>query len=297
MISCKVYHDLILLYVSEECTQESKELVKEHLETCEECQRYYQELLSPIGPLESEPDILEERVKEFKVKKSFMKIRRQWYLSLVSVIIILVLITGCGYLTYNQVRGEGICYTNVDDILRMKSFFHALKTGNYEKAFTYIDTKKMYQMITIEQLAEIQKWKKNTSVTVDDNKLNDPNYKDPLQLTTEIADYYKKMGYETYREKLKNKFLNSMRELEAEGIKVEGYSIETVSYTKEYDEGLWMINVKVKGSQSYGYVDFGMYQDGLLLISCTHAPGNLDLLINGLGLSNDVDQLSIRSGE
>ncbi len=184
MIPCKVYHDLILLYVSEECTEETSQLVEEHLKTCSDCQKYYQSLLEPITQMESETDRLDEKAKDFEVKKSFLKIRKRWFFSLVSVILILVLTIGVGYLTYNQARGEGICFTNQDELRMVNSFFKAVKNGNYEKAFSMLDIEEMYQYMIDGQVEELQHWQgQYQKVTVGKETLyvNDEVYNNEYQ--------------------------------------------------------------------------------------------------------------------
>ena len=43
-ISCNVNKDLLPLYVDDVCSEESKDLVEEHLSECGECQNYYEAL-------------------------------------------------------------------------------------------------------------------------------------------------------------------------------------------------------------------------------------------------------------
>lgn len=96
MIPCEVYNDLIMLYVSEECTECTRQLVEEHLKACPNCQKYYQGLLEPITQVELMPELLDEKVKDFEVKKSLLKIRKRWLISVVSIVLILGLTLGIG---------------------------------------------------------------------------------------------------------------------------------------------------------------------------------------------------------
>lgn len=56
-IPCNVNKDLIPLYVDDVCSEESKDLVEEHLSECEECQHYYEALKEGIP----EADVKEDK--------------------------------------------------------------------------------------------------------------------------------------------------------------------------------------------------------------------------------------------
>jgi Predicted integral membrane protein len=172
MIACKVYRDLILLYVSGECSEETRELVEKHLTNCNDCNKYYKELTEPIENVKPESSLLEERVKDFEVKKSFKKIRKRWFITLVATILILSLLTGGGIMTYNQIRGENICFTSLDEWLIAKSYIHALKQGNYKKAFSYIDLRPLYDMVANDQSDNIPSFEDTyTKIIVGDDTL------------------------------------------------------------------------------------------------------------------------------
>lgn len=67
-IPCDVNKDLLPLYVDDVCSEESKDLVKEHLSGCEECRRYYDALREGIAEekIEEEKKTLlsEEKMKQ-----------------------------------------------------------------------------------------------------------------------------------------------------------------------------------------------------------------------------------------
>lgn len=159
MISCDIIRDLLLLYASDECSQDSKKLIEEHIETCESCRKALEELRGPVVPQE-EPEtrtVLDEKAKDFKVKRVFKKIRRRWLASLLCVLLIFPLI-GAGFMVRNQIEGEGVCFTNLDELYTARAFVKAVQKGNYEKAFSYIDAEGMYEEMTVGQLEGFTDW-------------------------------------------------------------------------------------------------------------------------------------------
>lgn len=412
---CKVYHDLILLYTSEECTEETKQLVEEHLKGCLECKAYYQSLNEPIT--EAQPDLIEAKVNDFKVKKSILKIRKRIFLSLIAVIIIIILGVGGGFMTYNQVRGEGICFTNLDEISKAKTYFRAIKQGDYEKAYSMMDIKRMYNDLTIDQLRVLQNWTKeyhevkvgtqtlyvndevynndyraykenkdeaafwanmliynsehrgdifipkevfdagkklvetnglatnNIKViekkNVADNKIEGSDgftyvltkdikgdefyvlsdeqdyitsntliysmclpqsvyeqskkfYDNELKKITACSEYYKKMGYHTFRERLKKVFVERMKDLETKGIKIKNNTVRSTYYMKndEGKGGSWTIVLGIKSkSQDVGEVDIRKTNGGLTVAGGGDMKGEVSTLFDALILPYDIDHI------
>lgn len=80
------------------------------------------------------------------VQKSIRKIKRRWRLSLVAALMILPVLL-IGYLTLNQIQGQGICFTNLDDIYRVGKYMRLLKEGEYEQALKMMDFSDGYRSI------------------------------------------------------------------------------------------------------------------------------------------------------
>lgn len=289
MIPCKVYNDLILLYVSEECTDYTRQLVEEHLKICPECKKYYQDLLQPITQGELEPDLLEEKVKGFEVKNSFLKIRKRWFIAVVSIVLILRLIISIGYLTYNQARGEGACFTNQDELMMAKSFFKALEDGKYEEAFSMLNIEEMYKYITFDQLENLVHLQgKLYSV--------DPIYERSMiekelliNKITKCSEYYKKMGFTNYKEKQQKEFLRRMEDMKSQGVTIKDYTVDAIYYMKNInkDKGCWDIDFKIKYSnQDMGWITLRISNDALLIIN---DKWDENMLQSNLYLPEDVD--------
>ena len=67
-MDCNVIRDLIPLYVDECCTQESSDLVREHLATCKACQRVYSAMKTPaqISLEINTPKMKSHRINDWK---------------------------------------------------------------------------------------------------------------------------------------------------------------------------------------------------------------------------------------
>lgn len=151
-MNCNVYHDLILLYLSGECGEDTNKLVKEHMEQCEECRKYYERLASPL-PEEGTEEGAAEGTAEAKqavelVKKVSRRLKKKWVYSLIAGVTAFFMIAGAVVLCVNQVRGSGLCFTSADDRYYAKTFLRAVQKGDYDKAFSLLDVERMYAQIT-----------------------------------------------------------------------------------------------------------------------------------------------------
>lgn len=143
---CEIVQDLLPLYVDGCCTQGSRELVEEHLKECSACKQVFGEMTGDIPtpkepeaeaePIPAEPVPEEpEKKREKTFRKGMKKIRRRWIASLVAVIILVPFVL----LGINQVRGDGLCYTNLHEFYLANAFLGKMKAGDYEGAAEYVD--------------------------------------------------------------------------------------------------------------------------------------------------------------
>ena len=82
-MKCKIICDLLPMYIDEVCSDETKEVVEEHLKTCSECRREYEQMKAEISLNEAE-DLDEKELME-RGKESMMeyvkdKVYRKWIL-------------------------------------------------------------------------------------------------------------------------------------------------------------------------------------------------------------------------
>lgn len=143
-LSCEIVQDLLPLYEDEICSPASREAVEEHLKTCPTCR----------GQVESvrnfaKPETRETPEEEKAVVKSFRKVRRRWFASLAALLLVIPMILMC----VNQYRGQGICFTNLDDIWQARKYCAALAAGDFEKASGYMNYEGLY-----EEIQDILSW-------------------------------------------------------------------------------------------------------------------------------------------
>lgn len=130
-LPCDIVQDLLPLYEEDLCSQATREAVEEHLRECETCGKQH----AAVQEL-TEPEVVVEPKQEKKATiKSFKKIRNRW---IASIVIILIMIP-FGYLGWGQYRGSGLSFTNLHELYLGNRFMQCLESGDYEKAFEYVD--------------------------------------------------------------------------------------------------------------------------------------------------------------
>ncbi|MFT4145091.1 MAG: zf-HC2 domain-containing protein [Mobilitalea sp.] len=142
-ISCKVIEDLLPLYVEDCCSEETKQLVEEHLLECEICKLKQAKLSQPIF-LSKDLDA-DEKLYAKHAKKAFGKLQRRLIAPMLILIMLLVPITWLGV---NEAKGDGISFSSLKYAVKGYALLHELKSGDYEKAFTYLDLKALYDWET-----------------------------------------------------------------------------------------------------------------------------------------------------
>lgn len=136
--SCKIIEDLLPIYHDGICSDESGALVEDHLKDCPDCSRILATLRGEIELEKADPaddlkplaDIQQRIVKEKKRCG-----RRNALITALVVICLIPLL----WLSWNQFRQSGICFTNIYEYRVGNAFMKQLADGNYEKAYEYID--------------------------------------------------------------------------------------------------------------------------------------------------------------
>ena len=156
-LSCDVYEDLLLLYEEGMCSEETKRLVEEHLAECDRCSGYLEKMRLPEELIQEKPEeqaVLprqkekskRNRTEAERVQKSFRKIRRRWALSLAVLPSLLVLL-GLGIMVVDEIRGEGLAFSNLYDFWVSWRFVRLVDQGEYEKAAEMLDYSGSYQSL------------------------------------------------------------------------------------------------------------------------------------------------------
>lgn len=154
MIPCTIIRDIMPIYLEDGCLDETKVLIQEHLQECEQCREYYRKMNTTL----IQEDMMENNHtrdkgndkinKGYTMKKAFTKIRNRWIASLIIVIVLMIVVIPNAYLLHNEINNEGICYSNLDEIYKTRKFLKAMKDGNYEEAFKYMNVEYKYSQDT-----------------------------------------------------------------------------------------------------------------------------------------------------
>lgn len=150
-ITCEVVQDLLPLYVDGCCSEQSKKIVEEHLEECEECREisklFREQIPQPEAP--KEPDAKEIRQEMRKIIR--WKIIGKISLCLTLVILFVLLPA------WNYVRGTGLTYDNLKAAYTAYAFTDALIAKNYGKAYQYLAIRHNYEELLVTDFEEEKK--------------------------------------------------------------------------------------------------------------------------------------------
>ena len=134
--NCDVIRDLLPLYADGCCREGSKALVEAHLTECAGCRTAFEEMTGQL-PLAEEPPEPEAAPAEKVLKKGMKKVRRRWIASTLVTVLVVALAVPAVWLGLNERSGQGVCYSNLDDLWIAHCFMKALKQGDYERAYSY----------------------------------------------------------------------------------------------------------------------------------------------------------------
>lgn len=192
-ISCDVIQDLLPLYEDNCCSEHSRKLVEDHLKECVSCGKKYNEYMKELP----ENMDLEAGIEAKQIRQGIQNIIR-WKKAGIAVLCIVVATFFIVIPFCNHITGEGITYENLKAVQTAYGFEKALASGNYEKAYTYLDIEGKYQDL------------------LETNSTN-------LKVMEGIHEIEKK-GFEWYNEVAKTKFMENMKKLEEMNEVVDSYS-------------------------------------------------------------------------
>lgn len=90
-INCSLIKDLLPLYIDDLCSKETTEIVSNHLEICEDCNKEY-ETLKTEPKVKPQQDNSQELIK--KVNKKFGKDKRWAVIKTISIILVVIIVVG-----------------------------------------------------------------------------------------------------------------------------------------------------------------------------------------------------------
>lgn len=82
---CEVIQDLLPLYIDKICSDESRHMVSEHLESCDACRRLYENMSKSVEQDAAEP--------ELDSKRAFRAIHYKWKIKKMAIICVSVVLT------------------------------------------------------------------------------------------------------------------------------------------------------------------------------------------------------------
>ena len=174
-ISCNVIKDLLLIYGDESVSEDTRKLVEEHLESCEECRKYFDGInysMEMANEIKNQ-DINEEKQTQ-SIKRGFAKIRKRWIVSIVLVVALVPVFIFGGRLTINQINQSGLRFTNIDEVLLCRKFIKAIEKHDFDKMYSLMDVtwNLEYLKEDYEMCSENKNMRDFESVTVDDEQFS-----------------------------------------------------------------------------------------------------------------------------
>lgn len=234
-LPCEMIQDLLPLYEEGLCSPASCAAVEAHLQECPDCRALaenIQKLEEPLLPVQTSAE-------DQAVAKSFRKVHRRWRASLIAMLLVVPMLL----LTINQVRSEGISFTNIDDILLVWKYVQALERGDFEKAADYMNYEALHEHMKGVLIMDPDTY----AITYPELEEEDWAY---YYAKKEALDAAKAMSLEEFTDIVRTKYLKKLEEF-----KEMGYSIENTSYKGSRftsGNGFWQIHFEVLVANNEG---------------------------------------------
>ncbi|MCC8098808.1 MAG: zf-HC2 domain-containing protein [Clostridiales bacterium] len=159
-LECGIARDLLPLYVDGLCSEDSRAALEQHLQECAGCQACYQRMRAESAEPAPVPP---EGEASTRFRRGMRRVRRRWALSLVAVLVAVPLI----FMTVAQVRGDGLCFTNLIPVAKCYHFLSLLQDGDYEAAYDLLDTEEIWENLTVYDSDRLDELETYQAVTID----------------------------------------------------------------------------------------------------------------------------------
>lgn len=221
-INCEIVQDLLPLYEEGLCSESSRKAVEAHLKECPNCRS-----LSEAVEHFPEPEAPEHEEADQAVAKSFRKVRRRWWMSLIAALLVVPMVWIC----VNQYRGQGLCFTNADEILSARRYAAALAEGDWEKAAELMDYGHLY-----DEIQEILSWDLEHYIAeAGPNEDPESHYEFNQNYYAEARD----MTEAEFEEYVKSAYIRDLESLEENGYSFRLTGFENAYYAE--GNGSWTI--------------------------------------------------------
>lgn len=128
-VTCEVMKDLMPSYVDDICSDDTKELLKEHIQTCSSCKQLLTTMEQPVSNLKLTED------EQDKIKKPFHKIRKRNRIKiLISVVLTLAVTIGCMIMIQNVGSIHDIFFPEEIVIINAEEGIHEWKNIAFDQS-------------------------------------------------------------------------------------------------------------------------------------------------------------------
>lgn len=160
---CEIVNDLLPLYADNACSESSKAMVEEHIQTCGACKSLLEAMQSPLELAAP------EEVEELPVVRALKKLRRSVWkqtiamVAIVLAVVMLALVGSGGLSLYHHLTGSGLCFDNQDEVERCERLLETWKNDGAEAMVEQLDASMIYEDITSEHFSTKATWKSSAS--------------------------------------------------------------------------------------------------------------------------------------
>lgn len=122
---CNIVRDLLPLYADDACNESSRRLVEAHIKSCSACSDILNAMKQPIA-------VDEQQVCQGKaIKKAARRLKLR---TILIFILVIAIVLPPAALMANQIRNDGLCFTNADDILVCSDVMKLWKLNGFDIA-------------------------------------------------------------------------------------------------------------------------------------------------------------------
>ncbi len=145
-LPCEIIQDLLPLYEDSVCSAQSRCAVEKHLQECKKCRT----LLSEVGSVPVIEVAPEQHIAAGAIAKTFRRIRRRWWLSVVLVMFVVPI----AIMVWKTLSGKGVHFGNLHELYIANAFMEDLQDRNYEAAYQRINLERLQKQWSTEWFDE-----------------------------------------------------------------------------------------------------------------------------------------------
>lgn len=135
---CDIVSDLLPLYADDSCTEESKQLIEQHIKACPDCADTLKAMKQPVN-IEAIP---EPELRAVKKATRKLKIRTALILIIAAAVAFMPITSAVHWF-----KGDGICFSNINDIKQGNAIMEMWKTDGFEKVLDTMVPADMYNEV------------------------------------------------------------------------------------------------------------------------------------------------------